>query len=286
MTTTLPSFDAMPGNAISAHDNPEGAVAATAALLKNERTAGMPTITEPGPVHLTLAQGVKENGVFMREAEVIELSGADEEALARCKGDFGKIVDTLVVRGTRTIGNQFMTKQLADQLLIGDRESLILAIRRATFGETVDFEELPCPHCGELIDLKFALDDIPVRTLENPDQTEFPVPLRHGATAFVRLPNGADQNAVQATVATTTVAEQNSMMLSRVLLRIEYPGGDVITASADAGKNMSMADRRTILDFLLTAQPGPQFDKSSFIHELCEKEVPMPMTLAILFRGL
>lgn len=279
----VPDFDEFDGASYSALEDPEGAVAATAALLTADRKDAPPQIPQAPHTHLQLEQGLLVDGEFVRDAEVRELSGKDEEALARCGEDFAKVLETLVVRGTRTIGSKFMTKDIADRLLIGDREALILAVRRATFGDYIDFEGLPCPHCGERSDVRFHLDDVPVHHLEDPDQTEFAVPLRFGATAFVRLPNGADQMAVQA-ISRQSEATQNSLMLSRCINRIEYPDGDVLKGSAELPQKMSMSDRFTLISYFVKAQPGPRFANCSFTHEVCDQEVELPLTLAMLFR--
>lgn len=279
----LPDFDTFAGETISALDNPQEAVAATAALLTADTKNDPPAIRRAPVTHLTLEQGVQVDGAFVRDAEVRELSGQDEEALARCGTDTARLLETLVVRGTRTIGAQSMSKAVADQLLIGDREALILAIRRVTFGDTVDFEALPCPHCGERSDVQYALDDVPVRHLADPDQTEFPVPLRWEATAYVRLPNGADQMAIQA-ISAQPDAVQNSLMLGRCILRIEHPDKDTVRGDAALPKTLSMGDRFTLMNFLLDTQPGPRFNECSFVHEVCDQEVSLPLTLAMLFR--
>jgi hypothetical protein len=279
----LPDFDNFVGTAISALENPEEAVAATAALLTSDRGTDMPVIKPAPDTHLQLEQGLQINGEFHRDAEVRELSGLDEEALARCGADSAKLLETLVIRGTRTVGTQSMSKTVADQLLIGDREALILGIRRVTFGETVDFENLPCPHCGERSDVQFALDEVPVRHLEDPEQTEFAVPLRHGATGYVRLPNGADQMAIRS-LNTTLDAVQNSLMLGRCILRVEHADGSTSKASAELPKTLPMGDRFTLMNFLIDTQPGPRFNDCKFVHEVCDQEVALPLTLAMLFR--
>jgi hypothetical protein len=281
----LPDFDTFGRPTISGHQNPEKAMAATQAVLAADRAGDEPVIDPPRDCSVQLEQGIQHDGQWYRTAEVRELTGEDEEALARLGGNWHKILDTLILRGVRTVGDQFMSRQVCDELLMGDREALVLAVRRATFGDHVEFERLPCRHCGEAVDLSLALDDVPVVHLEDPERTEYAVALRKGAVAHVRLPNGRDQNAVVG-LQGATVAQQNSEMLKRCLLRVDYPNKDSVKGSLSAVRAMSMADRQTILEFITATQPGPRFADVSFVHEGCGQEVPLPLNLAILFRGL
>lgn len=171
----LPDFASFGDQAIKGLDNPEAATAATQALLKEDRNSGEPVISTPGEKHVTLERGICRDGTWYREAEVKELTGADEEAIAAAGSSSYKVFDTLLLRGVRTVGNETMNRKLAAELLIGDRELLVMAVRRATFGDTVEFTELPCPYCKELIDLTVPLGAIPFTHLADPEQTEFEV---------------------------------------------------------------------------------------------------------------
>ncbi|MFI9271872.1 hypothetical protein ACIGXM_14295 [Kitasatospora sp. NPDC052896] len=285
MAPQLPDFDTFGAPAISGHHNPEQAVAASKAVLAADRLSDEPVIGPPPDTYVELEQGIQRDGEWLRTAEVRELNGEDEEALARLGNNWPRKLDTIVMRGVRTVGEQFMSRQVCDELLMGDREALILAIRRASFGDTVEFQGLPCPHCGETTDLSLSLDDVPVVHLEDPTRTEYAVSLRKGATAHVRLPAGKDQNAVLA-LKDANAAQQNSEILRRCILRVEYPDGDVQRGSTALVRSMSMADRQTILEFMSATQPGPRFDQASFVHEPCGQEVPLALRLPLLFRGL
>lgn len=282
----LPDFENFGGQSFSALDKPEEAVAATQALLTEDRDAGRPLIESPGDNQVTLERGICREGVWYRDAEVRELNGSDEEALAAAGANNSsyKVFETLLTRGVVRVGNEPMTRKLAGELLIGDRELLVMAIRRASFGDEIEFERLPCPHCGELTDLTVPLSAVPIVRLEDPERVEFEVPLRKRATAVVRLPNGDDQAAVFALENSNNQAKQDSAILDRCVLRIVQADGREVTRPP--AQSLSMGDRRTLLYFLADTQPGPRYADFAWTHETCGKEVALPITLAILFRGL
>lgn len=283
-SNVLPDFDSFGATAISGLENPEEAHAATQALLKEDRDSGRPVIDKPGGNQVTLERGICRDGIWYRDATVRELNGYDEEALAAVSaaGTPFKIFETLLMRGVVSVGGEPMSRKLAGELLIGDRELLILGIRRATFGSDVEFERLPCPHCEELVDLTVHLDTVPTVRLEDPERIEYEVPLRGGATAVVRLPDGRDQEAVFAIKNNT--ARQDSEILGRCVLRLVKADGS--ETRKPNPQSMSVADRRAVSDFLVRTQPGPRLLDFSFTHDTCGEEVPLPLSLATLFRGV
>lgn len=281
---TLPDFDTFGTKAISGLDSPEEAHAATQAVLKEDRESGRPRIDNPGETHVTLARGINRDGTWYRDAEVRELNGYDEEAIAAVgqSGDAYRVFDTLLMRGVVSVGGEPMSRKVAGELLIGDREALVLGIRRATFGPEIIFERLPCTACGEPTDLTVPLDAIPSVQLDDPDRVEYEVPLRHGETAVVRLPTGADQAAVFGIK--NNRAKQDSEILSRCVLRLIRPDGTEVRRPP--AQQLAWADRDKISRFLADTQPGPRLLDFTWTHDRCGEEVPLPISLATLFRGL
>ena len=84
---------------------------------------------------------------------------------------------------------------LARRLLVGDRDHLMLRLRRLTLGDVVA-AVLTCPSCRARMDLTIDLAEAPV---EGPPQMQewqrLELPDRKQAVRF-RLPTGADQEAV------------------------------------------------------------------------------------------
>ncbi|AZM47804.1 hypothetical protein DMB38_20230 [Streptomyces sp. WAC 06738] len=280
----LPDFETFGNQSINGLEKPEEANAATQALLKEDRESGRPRIDNPGDNQVPLARGILRDGTWYRDAEVRELNGYDEEAIAAAgvSGDAFKVFEALLLRGVTAVGGEPMTRKLAGELLIGDRELLVMGVRRATFGPDLEFERLPCSNCGELTDLTVPLDSVPLVHLEDPERTEFEVPLRKGETAIVRLPTGQDQTAVLGIKGNR--AKQDSEILSRCVLRLIRPDGTEVRRPPV--QSIFMADRQTILQFLTDTQPGPRLLDFKWTHETCGEEVSLPISLAVLFRGL
>jgi hypothetical protein len=148
---------------------------------------------------------VDETGAVHGEAELTPLTGRDEERLAAVPPDMpaAAVVTDLLARHLVRIGAlRPVTVSLVRDMLVGDRNYLILKLREMTFGKRVDaIFYCPNPDCGKPMDVTFSLDDIEVRRAPVP--TRF-VSLRLDAasgndpldTIEFRLPTGGDQEAV------------------------------------------------------------------------------------------
>ena len=132
-------------------------------------------------------------------AELRPLSGREEEWLARHRGlPSARAVTWLLGACLIAIGDQAVNEALVRNLLVGDRDYLILALRKMTLGDRFQ-GVLPCRACSALMDIGFGADDVPV---ESRPQTAAWYTLEVGAagtpsrTVRFRLPTGGDQEAV------------------------------------------------------------------------------------------
>ncbi|RZU35934.1 hypothetical protein EV284_3417 [Streptomyces sp. BK022] len=275
-------------------DNPAAANAQINALLneaKQEEVA-KPNISLPAGGNFTLPGGYVLGGDYASaryDAEVRELTGADEEALTKARsGGIGKFVSTLLQAGTVSVAGMKATPALLSELLLGDRDMLLLEIRRATYGDEVEWEHYSCPWCGEEFHLTITLDEIPVRRLDDPSKRVFEVELRRGRKAFVRLPVGSDQEALLAVAERATDSEQNTLLLSRCIISVVEADGSehAVSGNPDFARSLGIADRKTILEAIEKNQPGPQYNDVKFTHDSCGKEVPLFISAGDLFQGL
>lgn len=249
----------------------------------------------PPDTVVVLPGGLSRGNTVIKQVEVRELTGEHEEALARASraqpNSVVHFINTLLECGTVRFGTEdpAKTSEYLKDTLVGDRDAIVMGIRRATYGEDVELESWQCPECGNSSDLTIPLADIPIQELEHPDKDAvFDVPLRRGRIAELRLANGADQNAVFATV-DMTGAERDTILLSHCLLAIRDKDGTRHITSGHAGalaRNLSLPDRHAVLRQLTKRQPGPKFGELKFTHQDCGKEVELVLGLADLFRDL
>src|SRR5262245_27463015 len=168
-------------------------------------------------------------GVLHREFELATLTGRDEELLAqtRCR-ETASLVTAVLSHGVRRVGDIApVTEDIARQLLVADRQYLLLKLRQLTFGEQVR-ADLFCPwaDCGRRVSIQFALDDVPVEepAVRAPLHTLTLSPQACGEEAAqcevsFRLPNGADQESLSPLLVHNE-AEALSWLLARTVQRI------------------------------------------------------------------
>lgn len=260
----------------------------------NELTKQVLRATNPSPVidevpdtFVLLPAGIVVEDKVVHEAEVQELTGEHEEKLAKAKasGNPAKYVNTLLQCGVVSIGDQKVTPKLLGSLIQGDLDMLLLGIRRATFGDDFEVIGVPCPHCQELNDLTLNLKDIPVKTLDNPEERDFLVDLRKGRKARIQFPTGNVQDELFR--GDYSLAEMNSITLAySVISLIEADGTENISTGLATVKKMNVADRNTLQTYIYENQPGPRYDQVKAACHACEGEVLVPLSVGILFREL
>lgn len=171
---------------------------------------------------------VDSSGLVHREAVLKQLSGREEELLARMAGAVpANLVTQILCHCVLRIGTVTpVTPAVARQLLIADRQFLLLKLREITFGDRVEGTLLcPWPDCGAKVDIDFSTTAVPVRRCENVAPTYFVDLSPEALSASVgiperisfRLPNGDDQEAL-APVLAENPAEALTHLLERCLV--------------------------------------------------------------------
>lgn len=277
---------------ITTEDNPELASAVAAKLLSDDDTEekGVPTVAvpfiAPPPESVFKLPGgglLDPNGVLHDEVEVKELTGADEEALSKAEvtKSMSRYITTIVKRGLVRIGaHEKPDDKLLSELLVGDREMIELAIRRATYGDELELT-MVCPNCSTAVDAVYDLaTEIPIRKLDDPFKRTVEVEMRDGRVAVARLPVAADQDVLLGLTG-KTLAEANTVLLSRCLISI----GGIPTGGVPVVQALGIMDRRAILDEMTKVQPGPKYGEVMVECPGCNSESPSVITLIDLFRG-
>ena len=190
-------------------------------------------------------------GELHKTAEVRELTGADEEAVAKA-GSTGKALNVLLQRGLVKLGANDAKKDDLDILLSGDRDAILLGIRRVTFGPTLTLATR-CMSCSSEDNTEINLiDDVPVRVLEDSDDREWVVKTKLG-DAVIALPNGIVQKKLMEN-SDKTAAEVNTLLLSGCIVSLD--GAPSVGAST--ALSLGMADRSKIIEEIIARNPGPR----------------------------
>ena len=229
----------------------------------------------PSASDVTLLAGAIVDGALCVDAEVRELNGADEEAIATA-GSLGKSLATILRRGVVRIGNRPVTEDLLDSLLAGDRDYLMLAIRRITFGDELT-TGVGCGSCGAVSNTSLKLsEDVPVRQFSGEWSWESETKL---GTVTLGYYNGLTQKRLMDNL-DKSPAEISTILLAGSIQAVN--GGPVI--ASDFARKLGMADREKLMLEILTRNPGPRLLEVKKACEACGEYLNIPLSLASLFR--
>jgi hypothetical protein len=171
-----------------------------------------------------LPRGVIDGG-RIGDAEIRPLTGRDEEFLAAGSaagraglGSMAATVTELLARCVVSLGAavERPSEEALRSLSIGDREALLLHVRRATLGDRIDcVATCPDPSCGERLDLTLSVEGLLVEPDPAPlDWYEelFAASSGDGVSVRFRLPTGADQEETAELAATDPVAAGRALL--------------------------------------------------------------------------
>lgn len=236
-----------------------------------------PLIPEPPNTMVTLFRGYFDGTRFRAEAHVKELSGADEEGIARMMGASApaQYMNAVLAYGVSQLGNVDLEKHtvaerigMLDTLLIGEKELLFLHTLRVTYGDQREVT-VKCMACEALNEVFFSItDDIPIKPLDEPERTLFDFETHSGQRIEYRLVTGAD-DAEAARKPNTSGPEANTIILSRVL---ETVNSRAVVDPVRYVRGLSGGDRRGWMRELTSKQPGPYFEEVKLPCATCGAE--------------
>lgn len=270
-----------------ADTQPEQLNAITARVLAPDDDV---TISGPPDGSVQLFAGyVDQDGNRWVDAEVRELRGRDEEAMARAlaTGDLTRYIDAIVRAGTVRVGEIEDPKELQkalDSLLVGDRDMLVLQTRRLAYGDELRLD-VKCPFCEATFEVNYLFgSDIPLKQFtatEDRSQRLFDIELPSGGAAEIRLTDGKAQKLIFTTEnSKKTDAEINTLLLTELLL--SYNGKPV--RGVGPVLDMAVKDRAHLLEWLMDNQPGPQYQDVKQECPDCLREFPLVVSLRDMFR--
>lgn len=250
---------------------------------KQAMAGPIPLLPEAPDTAVSLALGLYLNGQYHIDAEVRELTGVDEEKLAKVKDEVQSFA-TVVALGTTRIGPiDLEGKTLVERrgilgdLLLGDREKLFLSIVRVTFGDKKEVN-FTCMHCGaeQEADL-FLSEDFP-QSEGDVASLSFSYTTMQGVELEYRLATGNDQEVVLERPVSS--AEANTLMLSRCIIKVA--GQRPLDPLAFA-RGLGMKDRSTLLNELVDKQPSVSLEVKTNCAA-CGEEVPLGISWGTIFR--
>ncbi|MFA6052274.1 MAG: DUF6760 family protein [Methylobacter sp.] len=174
---------------------------------------------------------IDSQGVLHKEVELTPLTGREEELLANYHYPTAALVTEVLERCVKRIGTiESVTPSLLRELLVADRQYLLLMLRQLTFGDRIQATLLcPWPHCGKGVDIDFLISDVPISPCDHEKYyslniEKFPdaQALGLGSESFMqvryRLPNGHDQEAFSDTSRANDVLAITTL-LSRCIIK-------------------------------------------------------------------
>jgi hypothetical protein len=218
-------------------------------------------------------------GEVVKTAEVRELTGRDEEAIART-GSIPRALNTILTRGVVKIGTEAATEEVLDLLLGGDRDELLLGIYRVTFGNPAELSGY-CGTCDVVKDVSVDLHtDIKRKVLaDSINDRNFTVTGRKGVEYDVTLPISKAQREMSDNLEKTG-PELATILLTHCVEKINgmpvYDKRQVLDIGA--------SDRDLIAQEISTRLAGPQFADITVDCNDCGEEVVVPINVGRLFR--
>lgn len=197
---------------------------------------------------LRLPHGTWVAGTHCREAQVWAITGADQEFVAEAAAGL-----SLPERTTALLARCVTVPPTAPQtrpddvaqLTVGDRQALLLALRRATLGDALSCL-LHCPEaaCGQPMDVALHVGALLQPPYPAP-QADYERTLANGLRVRFRLPTGADEHAA-ARVTPWSAEAAAEVMLRRCVQSVH--NGDAPVADWPAERLAELPAHMAALD--------------------------------------
>lgn len=218
------------------------------------------------------------NGIIGTTAQIRELNGFDEEAIAKA-GSIENALSVILERGLVSIQDETLSKADLNTLLLGDRDEILLAIRKTTFGKDVEINTV-CTSCAKTQVTVVDLDkDVESKTLDDPINDRLITLNVKAGEVKVTLPNMITSKRLSEG-SNKTIAEGITELLSGCLVSIN----DVPSMGKATALQLGIVDREKIAEALYDNAPGPRLAEVSKACEACDNKIMLSLSLASLFR--
>jgi hypothetical protein len=188
-------------------------------------------------MQIMLPSGFNVAGTWHRDAHLRPLVGQDEIFLAEGGQALLPVQQTtaLLTRCLTRLGPLApVTSEAVCSLTVGDREALLLHLRRLTLGDRMQcILSCPLPQCAEKMDLDLNVSDLLIPSYPHTKE-QYETTVRENGTIYrvcFRLPTGADQE-MAASLARTDPQAGADLLLQRCVEWITAEGKDIIPLEA------------------------------------------------------
>jgi hypothetical protein len=213
--------------------------------------------------------GTRLEGSWRRDAVLRPLTGRDEAFLLEQASALTPAARTTatLARCLRRLGPiSTVTSDIVGSLSVGDREALLLHLRRLTLGDTMSCM-LKCPACGEKLDLALDISELLLPSYPLACEVHETQVRTDDAVYRVRfrLPNGDDQERSAALAVSAPDAAAELILRRCIHEIIDQQTGEpaqavpVAVADALAGKMAELDPQAEILLDLVCADCGVSF---------------------------
>ena len=238
-----------------------------------------------------LPGGFYKNGACFREVKFHPPTGRVEELLGCASNSrfLTPAITTLLAYCIERIGPiTEITPEIVRDLLVGDRDYLVLKLRQMTIGDRVE-ATLVCPntHCGEKIDIDFDLRQIPIKqgkvssqvfavTVPGQEAFENNDGDKHYRVEFC-LPRGGDQEEL-APLAVNNEPEAVNKLLAHCIQRID----GVMEIDESQIEKLSPSAREKIEKTMAELAPQVDLEMEAKCPE-CGKTFSFPFNMSQFF---
>jgi hypothetical protein len=236
-----------------------------------------------GGFEFELPGGLKTNAGILKRVVMVEMTGEDEENIAHpsVATNGGRIITTLLARTVKLLGDKPPTQDMIRNLLIGDRDFLMVKLRQITIGNDYTVK-VSCPKCAEKVEVKINLDDLEVKKLES-ETYEFPFELHKGylegstihKKGAMKLPTGVEQEFL---AASQNKGAATTALLTRCCVKL----GTLKAITPNIIRGLSFNDRNTMGRLLTEKMPGLVLE-ASHSCPACQNQWTEPLQVADFF---
>lgn len=213
------------------------------------------------------------DGRLHREIWLKEMTGVEEDIMSSRGGSVLSKLNQVMANCIERIGDitdKREIREIVKDLPVGDRNFIIVSLRRVSLGDEYTMEVVCTnPVCERTQEMVLDLSTMAVNEMPEPDRREFELELPSGKVAVWKVMTGAEEE----TLEKIREATEKDMLTFAVLMRLVYLDGEKISIGSrvkDSRGRLSL-DKSGQASFLKVKQLSSR-DRNALRNEFQEKE--------------